>query len=187
MFSLGATLFILSDHGTDPLDVFCLGIKQHFDLKIGTIQSSFALVCLAFWALIEKKTPPITTFLTFFFCGYLIDFFWYSLDFLSSYNQYWIWFILMAMILCVQGSAFILMSGFGVRAMDLIAISLHQKTGKPFWLFKGILEFFLLDVGYMLGGPVGTGTMCFFICVGWLIQPTIIFNQKLIPNYGDIS
>ena len=64
--------------------------------------------------------------------------------------------------------------------MDLVALSLEQITKKPFWLYKGIAEALLLLVGYLLGGPVGLGTVLFLLTVGWLIQPAILLNKKIL-------
>lgn len=179
IFSLGATSFILSDLGTDPLDVFCLGVQMHTGWLIGTIQCAFALVCLGIWSFLNKKIPPFSTFITFFLCGYMIDFFRY---YLASYVSDISGIILMLIgtILCVQGSAGIIISGYGIRAMDLIALSLQDLTKKPFWIYKGIAEAGLLISGWILGGPVGIGTIIFLLVVGWMIQPVINLNKKYL-------
>jgi uncharacterized membrane protein YczE len=186
LFALGASLFIKSNLGTDPLDIFAIGLKKTFGLKIGTSQSLFAIICLLFWSSINKwKFPPITTFLTFFICGYLIDLTLFSLE--NFHFNNWAE-MLSGVILCTEGSALIIMSTFGIRAMDLLSICLHEKTKKPFWLYKGMFEILLLLTGYLLGGNVGIGTLFFLIFVGWGIQPTIILNQKIgITNFSIIK
>jgi len=187
MFSMGATLFITSNLGTDPLDVLAIGMKETYGWLIGTTQSVFAITCLAIWSALNKwKFPPISTFLTFFICGYLIDLFLY----LMNHNHLFQPFIemLVGVVLCTQASALIIMSGFGIRAMDLVAITLSEKTKKPFWLYKGIAEVLLLVSGWYLGGVVGIGTVFFLVFVGWLIQPCIRLNQKLgVPNFGPVT
>ncbi len=186
LFAIGATLFIKSGLGTDPLDVFAIGLKKTFGLKIGTSQSLFAVICLLFWSAINNwKFPPLTTFLTFFFCGYLIDFALFLTE--NNHTNPWVE-MLLGVVLCTQGSAFIIMSSFGIRAMDLLAICLHERTKKPFWLYKGIFEAALLISGYFLGGDVGFGTLLFLVFVGWFIQPTILINQKLgVVNFSSIK
>lgn len=183
LFSLGASSFIFSNLGTDPLDVFCLGIQNYINVKIGTIQSLFAIVCLFIYSSINQwKIPPLSTFITFFICGYLIDFFRFILkDFSVNMNQYML--LLSGTFLCMQGSAFIIMSKIGIRAMDLLALSLEEKTKKPFWIYKGFAEVLLLLTGWVLGGPVGVGTIAFLLIVGWFIQPTIILNNKIFKKY----
>lgn len=178
IFSLGATSFIFSNLGTDPLDVFCLGIQNYVDIKIGTIQSIFAGFCLIVYSFLNKwKIPPLSTGVTFFICGYMIDFFRFSLYYFKDFNSYLLLFF--GCILCLQGSAGIILSGIGIRAMDLVALSLEEITKKPFWLYKGVAEAALLLTGWILGGPVGIGTVLFLLTVGWLIQPAITLNKKI--------
>ncbi len=187
LFAAGATLFITSNLGTDPLDVLAIGMKNSYGWLIGTTQSVFAILCLVIWSALNKwKFPPISTFLTFFICGYLIDGFLYLLDHKHIFSPFLE--MLAGVVLCTQASALIIMSGFGIRAMDLVAISLAKITKKPFWLYKGVAEVLLLISGWLLGGVVGIGTVFFLIFVGWLIQPCIRFNIKLgVPNYGPVS
>jgi len=188
LFSLGATFFIASNLGTNPLDVFTTGIRKQFGLMIGTTQSLFAITCLFIWSIIYKfkRVPPISTFLTFFLCGYLIDFFLFLSGEQTPLNS-WIE-LAIALFLCTEASALIIMSGFGIRAMDLVAIAMVDKTGLPFWIYKGIVEVLLFSIGWVLGGAFGVGTIFFLFFVGWMIQPFIYINQKLgIPNYGPVS
>ena len=51
---------------------------------------------------------------------------------------------------------------------------------------KIFLELLLFSTGYLLGGPVGVGTLAFLGLVGPLIQPLMIANNKLFnfKNYG---
>jgi uncharacterized membrane protein YczE len=188
VFSIGASLFILSGLGADPLDVFSVGVKQSFGLMIGTTQSVFAVCCLIIWSCFNKfKFPPLSTFLTFFICGYLIDgCLWVAASNPLIYNKYII--MLFGVFLCTISSSFIIMSGFGIRAMDLLAITFSKKTKLPFWFYKGVSEILLLLVGWLLGGVVGIGTLCFLIGVGLLIQPTIKLLSKWgVPNFSSVQ
>ena len=187
LFSLGATFFITSHLGPDPLDVFAVGLKNTFGLLIGTTQSLFAILCLVLWSFLNKwKFPPISTFLTFFICGYMIDYFLFLKGSYIIINHYFE--MLAGVFLCTLSSAFIIMSGFGIRAMDLLAITLAEKTKYPFWFYKGIVEVLLLVVGWFLGGIVGIGTLFFLIFVGWLIQPSIRLLSKCgLRNFSAVK
>ena len=185
-FSLGATFFILSNMGTDPLDVFCLGVQNYFNIKIGTIQSIFAVICLIIYSAMNRwKIPPWSPFLTFFICGYATDYFRHILTDLEVSP---IASMLSGSALCLYGSSLIILSGIGIRAMDLIAFSLEEKTGVKFWIHKGIIETCLLSTGYILGGPIGIGTVVFLVVVGWLIEIVLRINKWIfgieILNYN---
>lgn len=165
--------------GTDPLDVFCIGVQKWTGLKIGTTQSLFALACLGVWSCLNNwKMPPFSTWLTFFICGYLIDLCLY-LSLATPLIDKWI-LLFCGLVLCLQGSAGIIHSGFGIRAMDLVALSLESKFNIKFWISKAAFETLLLVSGWLLGGPVGIGTLCFLIVVGYLIKPAVILNQKIM-------
>lgn len=187
-FSFGANNFIASHLGTDPLDVFALGMMKHLPVTVGIVQGGVAAIMLTIWAVWNKRLPILSPFFTFFFCGTLIDI-WMALDAsaflgLSPYPL-----MSLGVFLCAFGSSFIIMSGIGIRPIDLVAISMMQKWKFPFWLAKGIIEMALLASGWILGGPVGIGTLAFFIFVGWMIQPLMIMNVRLfkIKNYGLAS
>ena len=184
-FSLGANAFIASHLGTDPLDVFALGLKNHMPMTIGFAQGGFAVLCLAIWAAWNRKRPPISPFFTFFFCGSLIDL-WMWGQIASHLHLAPYGLLILGVMLCGAGSALIIMSGIGIRAMDLVAITMYERLNQPFWLCKGILEVALLISGWLMGGPVGIGTIAFLGVVGWSIQPMMWFAGQYfgLPNYG---
>lgn len=192
LFSFGANFFIYSKLGTDPLDVFSLGLRKHVSfMTVGIAQGGFAAICLLIWAVWNKRLPLLSPFVTFFFCGTLIDIFMgekirvgvnvASLIPLSPWPL-----MICGVLLCAYGSSLIIMSGIGIRSMDLVAITMVQKWKVPFWACKGILEVLLLVSGWLLGGPLGWGTIFFLGFVGWLIQPLMWANGRLfrLPNYG---
>lgn len=179
LFSFGACCFIEAKLGTDPLDVFSLGLQQVVPgVTIGAAQGGFAALMLLIWAIWNKKLPILSPFVTFFFCGSLIDFGrHYKLAAQMPYSGYPLMFT--GVLLCAYASSYIIMSGIGIRAMDLVAITMVQRWKAPFWVWKTVLESCLLLAGYLMGGPVGVGTLCFLGFVDLLIQPMMIANQRL--------
>lgn len=185
IFSFGAACFIGSKLGTDPLDVFSLGLKSHIPITIGIAQGGFAALCLAVWGVWNRKRPPLSPFFTFFFCGSLIDLWmWGRVALRMGFSPYPL--LLLGVLLCGIGSALIIMSGIGIRAMDLVAITMFEKLKWPFWLSKGLLEVMLFVSGWLMGGPVGIGTIWFLGVVGLAIQPLMWVGTSFLglPNYG---
>lgn len=183
-FSVGATLFIVAELGTDPLDVFVLGLREHVPITIGLGQAGVAAVCVLVWAAWNRRRPLLSPFLTFLLCGSIIDLLLLApgVDTLPvpPLAQ-----VLLAGLCCALGSALIIMSAVGIRAMDLVAITMVERWRWPFWAAKGVLESVLLVIGWKLGGPVGIGTVVFLMTVDLLIQPIVAFNARLgIQNRG---
>ncbi|MFD5625388.1 YitT family protein [Streptomyces sp. NPDC127072] len=177
-FSYGAACFIRADLGTDPLDVFALGLLEHLPLTIGIAQALFAALCIAVWAAWNRRRPVLSPFVTFLFCGSMIDLMraW-DLAGLPIPDP-----ILMVLgsLLCAYGSSLIIISGIGIRAMDLVAISMTEHWRWPFWAAKFSTELLLLVGGHLLGGPVGIGTVCFLVVVDLLVQPLMRLNGSVL-------
>ncbi|MFC3898192.1 YitT family protein [Lentzea rhizosphaerae] len=185
LFALGAYLFVHSGLGTDPLDTFALGVLKHLPLTVGLVQLGVAVICLAAVALWTRRRPLLAPLFTFFFCGSMIDLL-LAVDVLHGAGVSAVVVLAAGTLLCAYGSAFIIMSGFGIRAVDLLAITTVQMWRWPFWLGKLLVELTLLGTGYLLGGPAGVGTVVFLVGVGLLVQPLVRTNEALfgIVNLG---
>ncbi len=197
-FSFGVVCFAWAGLGADPLYVFATGLQKVLNFNSYAIaEGGFAALMLAVWAIWNKKIPIISPFVTFVFCGRLIDF--GKKHELASFMPFTHWpLMIFAVLLCAYASSLIIMSGIGIRAMDLVAITMVQKLKKEFWVFKTTLEVLLLLSGWlMLGTPgvqlrpgvgivMGIGTLCFVIFVDLLIQPFMAANAKYLrmKNHG---
>lgn len=183
-FSVGATLFIVAELGTDPLDVFVLGLREHLSITIGLGQAGVAAVCVLVWVAWQRRRPLVSPFLTFLLCGSLIDLFLipdaaHDLPFPALVQ------VLVAGLCCAYGSALIIMSAVGIRAIDLLAIAMVERWRWPFWVAKGSIEGILLTAGWLLGGPAGVGTVVFLVTVDLLLQPMVAVNVRVgLVNRG---
>jgi uncharacterized membrane protein YczE len=188
LFGVGATCFIEADLGTDPLDVFALGVRDHTPLTLGLAQGAFAATMLLTWASLTHRVPSLWPVVTFLFCGSIIDTL-LAVGWIGELQISATPLMLVGVVVCAFGSAYIIMSAVGIRAMDLVAIALAVRTGRPFWVFKAALEALLLVAGWLLGGPIGIGTFFFLVFVGFLIQPVMALNGRLagLPNFALTS
>jgi uncharacterized membrane protein YczE len=187
LFSVGAKFFIDSNLGTDPLDVLCIGMTKHLPISIGIASGIVAFAFLSVWSFWNRKAPPLTPFFTTFSVGLLIDLWnFLKIEQLTRpiFTPYLM--LLLAVSLCAYASALIIMSGIGIRIMDLVAITMIEKWNWSFFKAKMFLEIVLFSLGWILGGPLGIGTVAFLFGVGPFIQPFMILNGKLFSmnNYG---
>lgn len=188
IFSLGAKCFIDSRLGTDPLDVLVLGIVRHTGWTIGIISGLLAIAFLVLWSVWNRKLPPITPFITMFLIGSLIDLWNYvsleTMTYSLIKSAYLI--MLIGLLLAAYGSALIIMSGIGIRTMDLVAITMVEKWGWKFFYAKMLFEVLFVLSGWLLGGPVGIGTLCFVALVGPGLVLFMSWNEKVFgwTNYG---
>ena len=119
---------------------------------------------LALWTIWNWKWPPISPFVTMSFVGTLID--------------VWNWIHLESFTTPILSPyPMLFMSGIGIRIMDLVAITIVKKWKWSFFSAKMLFEVGFFASGWLLGGPVGIGTLLFVCVVGPFIQPFVWANQ----------
>ena len=189
LFSLGVKFFVDSNLGTDPLNAMVIGIVGVIDrpfIKIGLVSSALTIGFLAVWMFWNRRVPPLTTFLTMMLVGYLIDL-WNAigLERLTRALAAPQALLIAGLIFDAYASALIIMSGIGIRIMDLLAITITQRWRWPFFAAKMVFEVGFVTVAWALHGPIGVGTIAFVCIVGNFIQVFMWANRVLLklPNF----
>ncbi len=189
-FSLGVKLFIDSSMGVDPLNSLVIGIVDRVQvsfIKVGFVSATITLAFLALWMWWNGERPPITPFVTMALVGYLIDFWNYCrLEEFTGRLLSHTTMLVTGLFCDSYASALIIMSGIGIRIMDLVAITIVRKWNWSFFAAKMLFEVSFISLGWLLGGPVGFGTVAFVFIVGPFIQPFMWANDRFLglPNYG---
>src|SRR5207245_2461902 len=131
--------------------------------------------------------PPLSPFVTMTLVGSLIDL-WnlLGLERVTAPALPPAGLLAVALLFASYGSSLIIMSGIGIRIMDLVAITVVEKWRWPFYAAKLLFEVFFFSTGWLLGGPIGIGTAAFLCVVGPFIQPFMWANNRFlrVPNYG---
>jgi uncharacterized membrane protein YczE len=189
LFSLGVKLYIDADLGTDPLHSMVVGATDALGLPYVGVGLGVSVVTgafLAVWSAWNRRLPPLSTFITMALVGYLVDL-WnlIGLERYSTAAATPMAMMLMGMLLHAYASALIVMSGIGVRVMDLVAVSIVRHCGWSFLLGKLSIEACFFALAWLLRGPIGVGTVAFLAVVGCLVPSFMWANERLLqlPNY----
>jgi uncharacterized protein (TIRG00374 family) len=189
-FSLGVKLFIDADLGVDPFHAMTIGLVEVVDvpyLQIGFMDASVTAALLILWMVWNGRLAPLSTFITMVLTGSLVDLWnWLELETITGSLGSRVLPMLAGLALNAYGSALIIMSGIGIRVVDLVALTLVNRLGCRFYLAKLALEGGFLAVGLLLGGPLGIATFAFVLVVGPFVEPFIWANQRFfnLPDYG---
>jgi uncharacterized protein len=189
-FSLGVKLFIDADLGVDPFHAMTLGLVKVIDvpyLQVGFMDGSITLAMLIVWMAWNKRLPPVSTFVTMVLVGGLIDLWnWLDIEAVTRNLGSSVLPMLIGLVLDAYGSALIIMSGIGIRVVDLVALTMVKRLGWRFYQAKLSLEAGFLAIGWLLGGPVGIAAVAFVLVVGPFVEPLIWANQRFLklPDYG---
>lgn len=184
----GVYLTIHANIGAGPWDVFNLGLSKTFGILYGTasILVSSAILCID----ITLKEPiGIAMFIDAVVVGKAVDFFEY-IDIIPDPTNVLESVIMILAGLIVMGyTQYLYMrAALGCGPRDTLLVGLKKRlTHIPIGVISiGLLSTVTL-IGYLLGGPVGIGTILCTICSGPIMQfafRTMHFDATKIFHHG---
>ncbi|MCC6499168.1 MAG: hypothetical protein IT313_02755 [Anaerolineales bacterium] len=178
LYGLALALIIRADLGTTTWLVFEIALADIFKITIGrmTVFVGFTVLILAL-ALREKVGwGTLGNILS---IGPWLDFCLWLLPTISG-NLFLQMLFFFAGIL-VQGIATAVYIGVdaGAGPRDSMMLAIHRVTGVSIRLARGILEALVVLVGWLLGGPLGIGTVVFALLIGPSVQWAFkLFNVR---------
>lgn len=174
LYSLGTVFIMQANLGYGPWELFQSGLTNVLPLTIGqaTILVSIIIVLLD---LLLKEKVGIGTLANMLLIGVFMDWILISKRIPLGTNIFSQGILLILGLFTISiASYFYIGSGFGAGPRDSLMVSIRRNTGLPVGLSRGILEFSAALGGYLLGGPLGLGTIITAFGVGICIQ--IVFH-----------
>ncbi len=170
LFGLGIVMTIKSNLGTAPWDALHLGLVNYIPLTIGQVSQLTGIFVILVGLCLGLK-PGWGTVANMYFIGVFIDLFM---------NSPWIptpthWlsqlgFLLAGIWLLGWASFVYLSAALGAGPRDSFMVGILQKTGWSVWKVRTAIEASVAVTGYLLGGPIGIGTLLTAIMIGPSIQ-----------------
>lgn len=179
--ALGISMMLHADLGISPWDIFHKGLSTQTGLTFGQASQLTGLLVIGV-SIPLGILPGIATILNMYFIGFFIDLINKS-GMLSTPSVIISKLILiyLGMIVFSAGVFFYLSSNLGAGPRDGLMIGLVQKLNKSVSLIKTVIEISVLIIGYILGGPLGIGTVLIAISFGTILQ-TIFKIGKFDAN-----
>lgn len=180
--ALGIALVIKSATGTGPWDTVAVGLNLHFGLTIGiwSIISQGLLIFVT--ALVERKRPQFLPLVVLMIRSAFLDFWLYivlrNVDFTSSVITQWLTFTIGLIGLGI-GIGIYLLANFSASPVDGLMVAIHNRFGYSFTISRLLIESNAVFIGFLLGGPVGLGTLIMAFLLGRIVQSSYGFFQKL--------
>jgi uncharacterized membrane protein YczE len=170
LFALGAVMMLYADLGLSSWGVFQIGLTKTMSLTFGQASQLVGLgVLILGWVL--GFPPGFGTVMNMYFIGYFIDRImeWWTAP---MYNNIVLQFALLVGGMAMIGIAsyFYLSPKLGAGPRDGLMIGLVQKLNRPVGQVRGGIEVTVTVLGYLMGGPVGVGTVIAALSVGYFVQ-----------------
>jgi uncharacterized membrane protein YczE len=170
LFAAGVVMNLYSGLGMNPWGVLTIGIERHIPLTFGQTSQMIGLVVLAIgWAL--GFAPGFGTIANMYFIGMFIDLImvWGLLRTPTSRIDQYV-MLLFSIVLIGVASYLYLRVRLGAGPRDGLMIGLITKFDRPVSTIRGVIELTVLIIGYLLGGPVGIGTVLTALLLGVSVQ-----------------
>ena len=170
LYALGMLAMLHAIVGTAPWDTFNLGVINYVPITFGQGSQIIGLFVLAISYFIGV-IPGIASILNMYFIGFFIDVI-DSTGLIKTPGSFIGKLVLLIIGILTIGWAtyFYLKVELGAGPRDGLMEGLVKKLNKPVWLIRGTIELSVLTIGYLLGGPVGVGTLITAFTMGFSVQ-----------------
>jgi len=195
LFAFGIVMTMKANIGFAPWDVLHQGIADTIKMTFGQVSIWVGLIICIISIFLGEKFG-IGTVLNIILIGLLIDII-LLLDIIPQMNKYISGIILMTagLFTIALATYFYIDSGFCAGPRDALMVAIERKTGLAIGLCRGMLEVSAVLAGWLLGGPVGFGTILSAFGISFCIQivftllkfdPTKIEHETLIVTFKNL-
>ncbi len=178
---LGMVFTVQANLGVSPWDVFHLGVTRHSLLTVGRVQQITGLVIILITVGLTRRIPRIGTFMNMLGIGFFVDQIrgWQLIPAPQGLPLR-IAFLLTGIACMGIGSGVYLSAKLGAGPRDGLMLYLSQRTGQRIRVVKTVMEVSAVVAGYVLGGPVGMGTVIVSLGLGPVMEFCIHFFGRLL-------
>lgn len=165
VFGLGEALLIQSTLGNSPWAVLSQGLSKHTPLSLGWSTFFISIVVLLAWIPLNQR-PGFGTLANIVVISTALQI---GTDiFPIQHHAIWVRFayVFGGIALIGAGSAFYITCGLGPGPRDGLMTGVHRVTGIRVGRVRLVLEITVFTVGWIAGGRVGVGTLCFALFIG---------------------
>lgn len=182
VIGVGIDLSVKANLGVSSWTVFHLGIAKHIGFTQGQVSQAVGLVIIALSYFLGIR-PALGTIMNMVLIGWFYDLsVSYALIPQATSIPVSAFYILVSVFLTGFGGAMYMSAGLGAGPRDSLMLALTKRFNWPVGRIKTTMEVTVLILGWILGGPVGVGTIAFSISVGPTIEKSFEFFRYLTTS-----
>lgn len=180
VLSLGITMTIKGQRlGIGPWDVLHVGLYENFGLSIGTWGIITGFIIIVTTAAVLKQWPQLGTWLNMLLIGIFIDVFnWLLPDIHTLVGQTSIF--VFGVLVMAYGVGIYVSPNVGAGPRDSLMLILVEKLGISVKIVRTGIEVIVAVLGWLLGGPVGIGTVVIALLIGQIVHYALPQCRRLL-------
>ena len=189
---LGVTLFLQTELGSDPFNVFVQGLFRSVPwpawaaMTHGRVHLLVSLLILLVLLMADRSYVGVGTVLCMALGGPIIDVYtlWLAPVIHGGLPLLWRLGLLVAGCLILAfGMTIVIRSQAGTGPNDLVGVVLSDKLGKPFGPVRVAVDLFFALSGFALGGVLGLGTVICAFVVGPAAQGFMPVSRRICDGF----
>ncbi|WP_240338361.1 YczE/YyaS/YitT family protein [Peribacillus alkalitolerans] len=172
ILTLGISMTIKANIGTGAWDALNVGLSKKVGFTIGNWVFLSGVFIMFINAYLLREKPRVLSLGTIFVIGMFVDF-WMILVLKDWAPVTPIWklsTLLSGIAVISVGVAIYLLPKFPPSPMDIFMLAIHQRFKVNLMAAKTIGELFGLILAFLIGGPIGVGTLIITFLIGPLVQ-----------------
>lgn len=164
LFGASIAAMLAAGLGVDSWDVFHQGVAEHAGIGIGLVIVAVSAGALLLWIPLRER-PGVGTVANALVVGIVAD---VTLRFIHTPSSVPAQLGLLALAVVGIGAAtgLYIGAGLGPGPRDGLMTGLARRTGYSIRVIRTGIEVAVLGIGWMLGGPVGVGTLIYALSIG---------------------
>lgn len=168
LYGFSLAMMIRATLGVSPWDVLGQGSALQTGLPFGVMTNIIGLIVLLLWIPLRQK-PGVGTVLNVLLVGPSAE---VGLAVLGEPEALWARILLFAggLVLLAVATGLYIGAQYGPGPRDGLMTGVHRRFGLPIWLVRTGIEGTVLVLGWLLGGPVGLGTVAVVLLIGPLVH-----------------
>ncbi|KQQ64718.1 YczE/YyaS/YitT family protein [Microbacterium sp. Leaf320] len=177
LYGVALGLMVRGGIGVAPWDVLALGISGQTGIGYGVVTVLVSVLVLVLWIPLRQRVG-LGTLLNALLVGPSADL---ALFVIPTPPSIWIGapMFVAGLLLLAFATGLYIAADFGPGPRDGLMTGLVARTGRPVWLVRTVIEGGVLLIGFVLGGPVGLGTVLFAFGVGPLVGWFLPWSTRL--------
>ncbi|WP_194763243.1 YczE/YyaS/YitT family protein [Microbacterium sp. UFMG61] len=177
LYGVALGLMVRGGIGVAPWDVLALGISGQAGIGYGVVTVLVSVIVLLLWIPLRQRVG-LGTLLNALLVGPSAD---VALFVIPAPPSIWVGapMFVAGLLLLAFATGLYIAADFGPGPRDGLMTGLVARTGRPVWLVRTLIEGSVLLIGFLLGGPVGVGTVLFAFGVGPLVGWFLPWTTRL--------
>ena len=175
LFAFGTHLTVQANIGLAPWDSFSMGLSYHTPLSFGQAAMLISVICLIIDICLKEKIG-IGTILDAFIVGMALDVF-EILNLIPTSDNIIVSIIMMTvgMFIMAYSQYLYMVAGLCCGPRDSFLVGIGKRMRKvPIGVVNIGIFVVVLTLGFLLGGPIGIGTVYSVAAMGTIMQ--LVFN-----------